>query len=171
MLRLRFGPPQAAWAVVLACALMIAPRPATARIDQGRPACDYCRMLIEQPGFGGEVRLRSGAVRIYDAIECMAAAVLTDSLPQRDIRAILVTDHDAPHAKLGVGRAVLLHCARLESPMGQGLLAVRDTARARATCPRPDGVRLDWKGVLERVNRAWFAGKLPVESHARAGVK
>lgn len=165
--------PRRSSAVVAAAftALMaLSPRPATAAVDHGRPACDYCRMLVEQPGFGGEVHLRSGVIKIYDAIECMAAAVLTDSLPQRDIRAILVIDHDAPHAKLPVGRATLVHCTSIESPMGQGFLALRDRARAGATCAPPAGTPLDWRGVLSRVNQAWFLGKLSVEAHAKAGV-
>lgn len=156
--------------LALVATFMCSPPPAAAFLDQGRPACDYCRMILGEAAFGGEVRLRSGAVRIYDAIECMAAAVLTDSLPQRDIRAILVIDHDAPHAKLAVGRATLVHCTSIESPMGQGFLAVRDAARARATCTTPAGTVLDWRGVLARVNQAWFGGKLAVEKHATAGV-
>lgn len=156
---------------VFAVALLaLSPHPAGAALDHGRPACDYCRMLVEQPGFGGEVRLRSGAIKRYDAIECMAAAVLTDSLPQRDILAIFVIDHDAPHAKLPVGRATLVHCTSIESPMGQGFVAVRDRARAGATCAAPAGTLLDWRGVLSRVNQAWFLGKLSVEAHAKAGV-
>jgi hypothetical protein len=127
-------------------------------------------MIFTDPAFGGEVRMRSGAVRIYDSIECMAAAVLTDSLPQRDIRAISVVDHDAPHARLPVARATLVHCPGLESPMGLGLLAARDTAHARSACPATGGVVLDWKGVLAHVNHTWFQDKLSVGAHAAAGV-
>lgn len=151
--------------------LALLPRPAAAALDHGRLVCDYCRMLLEHDDFGGEVQLRSGGVKIYDAIECMAAAVLTDSVAQRDIRVIRVIDHDAPHAKLGAGQAVFVHCPAIESPMGQNFLAVRTAARARATCAPPQGTVLDWKGVLARVNQAWFLGKLSVEAHARAGLQ
>ncbi|MEQ1831578.1 MAG: nitrous oxide reductase accessory protein NosL [Candidatus Eisenbacteria bacterium] len=147
-----------------------APR-AAAELGDGHRACDYCRMLVEHDDFGGEVELRSGQVKLYDAIECMAAAVLTDSVAQRDIRAIRVIDHDAPHARLGAGQAVFVHCTAIESPMGQGFLAVRTRARARATCAPPHGTVLDWRGVLARVNRAWFVGKLSVDAHARAGLQ
>src|SRR5882762_7485605 len=64
------------------------PRDSRAALDQGRPACDYCRMILTEPGFGGEIAVRSGPRKIYDSVECMAAAVLTDTVPQREIRAI-----------------------------------------------------------------------------------
>lgn len=168
------GRPRRLLAVIAVAAFAMAgmtARPARAALDAGRPACDYCRMILGEPAFGAEARLRSGAVRIYDSIECMAAAVLTDSLRQRDILALSVVDHDAPHARLPIARATLVHCPRIESPMGLGLLAVRGPSRARALCPAPAGGVLDWKGVLGHVNRTWFAGRLAVDSHAGAGVR
>ena len=158
---------RAVMAVLAAACLTI--RPAQAAVDAGRPACDYCRMLLTEPAFGGEIRLRSGAVRSYDSIECMAAAVLTDSVAQRDIRGIAVVDHDAPHARLPLAGAALLHCPRIESPMGLGLSAFHDRVRARRVCPAPAGSLLDWQGVLAHVNRVWFLGKLSVEGHPATG--
>ncbi len=146
-------------------------RPAHAAVDAGRPACDYCRMILTEPAFGGEIRLRSSASRIYDSIECMAAAVLTDSVAQRDIRDIAVVDHDAPHARLPLAGAALLQCPRIESPMGLGLSAFQDRVRARRVCPAPAGSLLDWQGVLAHVNRVWFLGKLSVKAHPATGVR
>jgi hypothetical protein len=158
--------------VLLALLLAAALVPGGAAASHSGPrTCTYCLMPIDDPGFGGEVRLRSGKVRVYDSIECMAAAVLTDSVPRAQIRAITVTDHDAPHAQLPVGHATFVHCPRIHSPMGQDLLAVRGRAGAQATCPAPEGAVLDWRGVLTRVNAVWFQGKLSVQDHAGAGVK
>jgi copper chaperone NosL len=158
-----------ALAVLVTLAAVAPARDASGALDQGRPACDYCRMIFTEPAFGGEVRTRSGRRLIYDSIECMAAAVLTDSIPQRDIRSITVVDHDPPHARLPLSRTTLVHSARIESPMGQGLFAVRDSTRVPASGDDPTAHRLDWRGVLEHVNRAWFGGKLSVESHASVG--
>ena len=136
--------------------------PAEARLDAGRPACDYCRMLITEQAFGVTATLKGGSTRIYDAIECAAAAVLTDSLPARRLRTLTFVDHDAPHRPLPLARTVFLHCPSLESPMGQSLFALASRPRAAATAAAYDHTVLDWRGVLLRVNQAWFQGQQPM---------
>jgi hypothetical protein len=131
------------------------------------PACAYCRMALEQPAFGGTVVTTAGRRLRYDAIECMAAAVLTDSVPSRAIRSMSVTDHAPPHRSLDVRRAVFLLSPGLHSPMGLDLSAHAGDAAARAAQRRHAGERLDWRGVLAHVNHAWFQDKLDVGRHAR----
>ena len=150
---------------LLALAAFLHAGHALAALDAGRPACDYCRMILSEPDFGGEISTRSGHRRIYDTVECMAAAVLTDSVPQRDIRAIRTVDHDAPHARIPLDRTVFLHCPAIQSPMGLSLLAFASRARAERACPRHGGRLLDWRGVLALVDSTWFQGELAVEPH------
>jgi copper chaperone NosL len=138
---------------------------ARAALDAGRPACDYCRMILSEPAFGGEIATRSGQRKIYDTVECMAAAVLTDSVRQSDIHAIRLVDHDAPHARITLGRTVFLHCPEIRSPMGLSLTAFATRARADSACPHHGGRLLDWRGVLVLVDSTWFQGKLAVEPH------
>ena len=154
------------WIVgLLALAALIQPAPARAAVDAGRPACDYCRMIFSEPGFGGEIVTRSGQRRIYDAVECMAAAVLTDSVPQREIQSIRVVDHVAPHERIALGHTVFLHCPAIESPMGLSLLAFAGRDRAERACPKHGGRLLDWRGVLTLVDSTWFQGRLAVGPH------
>ena len=152
-------------ASMLVLAGMLSAAPARAALDAGRPACDYCRMIFEDPAFGAEITLRSGQRKIYDAVECMAAAVLTDSVSQRDIRAISLVDHDAPHERLPLARAVFLQCRAFESPMGLSLAAFPTRARASAAGGAGMGRVLDWRGVLALVDSTWFQGRLSVERH------
>lgn len=147
--------------------MVLAPASAPAALDEGRPACDYCRMIFSDPRFGAEVKLISGARKIYDAIECMAAAVLTDSIAVRDVRSVTLVDHARPGTRVPIERAVFLHCPEQESPMGQSLLAFATKAEADSTCPPQRGTRLDWRGVLTQVNSTWFQGKLAVEPHVK----
>ena len=158
----------AAAAALLVAALVtldVAPGRARAAVDQGRPACDYCRMILTDRHFGAEITLRSGTVKIYDAVECMAAAVLTDSVSQKDIRAVTLVDHAEPTARVPLDRTVFLHCPGLESPMGQSLAAFRSGVQAQEACTTGGSV-LDWRGVLTQVNATWFQGKLSVDKHA-----
>ena len=158
------------WPAIAAALLAIAalaPTNAPAALDEGRPACDYCRMIFTDPRFGVEVNLKSGARKIYDAVECMAAAVLTDSVAVRDVKSVTLVDHARPGTRVPIERAVFLHCPEQESPMGQSLLAFATKAEADSTCPPRRGTRLDWRGVLTQVNSTWFQGKLAVEPHVK----
>jgi hypothetical protein len=158
----------AALAVTAAlAALALAPGSAFAAMDAGRPACDYCRMLFQYPEFGAEVTLVSGTKKIYDAVECLASAVLTDSIAVRDVRTLTLVDHARPGTRVSIDRAVFLHCPEITSPMGQSLLAFRTRAEADSTCPPPRGTVLDWRGVLTHVNATWFQGKLDVGAHVK----
>lgn len=137
-------------------------------ISPARPAaCAYCRMPVESRDFGGEIRTTDGRRQRYDAVECMAAAVLTDSVPPRAIRAMTATDHAAPHRALDARRAVFLRSAALHSPMGLDVSAHAGAAAARAAQRRHAGEILDWKGVLALVNHLWFRDQLDVARHAR----
>lgn len=130
------------------------------------PGCAYCRMAIERADFGGEIRTADGRRRAYDAIECMAAAVLTDSVPPVTIRAMTVADRRAPHAAIPVARAVFVHADSLASPMGLGLAAYASRAAAAPAARALRGETLEWTGVLAHVNARWFQGRLDVLAHA-----
>jgi len=150
---------------LLVLATLLHAERARAALDEGRPACDYCRMILSEPGFGGEIATRSGQRKIYDTVECMAAAVLTDSVRQRDIHAIRLVNHDAPHAHIPLAHTVFLHCPEVQSPMGLSLLAFASRARADSACVHHGGRLLDWRGVLTLVDSTWFRGRLAVEPH------
>src|SRR5260221_11182334 len=150
-------------ASMLVLAGMLSAAPARAAPDAGRPACDYCRMIFEDPAFGAAITLRSGQRKIYDAVECMAAAVLTDSVSQRDIRAISLVDHDAPHERLPLARAAFLQCRTYESPMGLSLAAFPTRARASAAGGAGMGRVLDWRGGLAVADSVWVPGPLSAE--------
>jgi len=162
----RTGIPRLALAAAL-FGIALSPGRTPAAMDAGRPACDYCRMLLEDPGFGAEITLGSGTKKIYDTVECMASAVLTDSVAVRDVRALTLVDHARPGSRVPIDRAVFLHCPEITSPMGQSLLAFRSRAEADSTCASPRGTLLDWRGVLTQINSTWFQGKLAVEPHVK----
>lgn len=148
-------------------AAVFAPAAAPAATDQGRPACDYCRMILTDPAYGGAIRTKSGRRLVFDSIECMAAAVLTDSVPPRTIRRMRVRDFHAPHEGIDAASAVFLHSPSLESPMGLGYSAHASVVRANAVRAAHPGELLVWKQVVERVNTTWFQGRLDAPGHAR----
>lgn len=157
--------PLCRWFAAAGLALLLAIPPARAAMDHGRPACDYCRMILSDKRFGGRVQTVRGTWQLYDSIECLAAAVLTDSLPPARIRRVELWRYDAPGVPVLLSGATLVQCPAVESPMGVSLLAFASPAAARNACAPPLRL-LGWREALEVVNTRWFEGKLDPASHA-----
>ena len=119
-------------------------------LDYGRAACEYCRMQIDDPRFGGAIVSTHGRTTQFDAIECLASYYR--GLPDRAVvREIRVSDFEHP------GKLILLSEARFArvggthtgSPMGRGLLAVSFRSDVRGLIVRlGGGTELTWREVV-----------------------
>ena len=122
------------------------PRP----IAFGVAECDYCRMRIDDPRFGGEIVTVHGRARQFDAIECTASYYRT--LP-RDAKATAwVIDFEHPGQLIPAATAHFLQTIGGEhvgTPMGRGIVAVAPTADV-ATLQRQLGATrvMTWDDVL-----------------------
>ena len=122
------------------------PRP----IAFGVAECDYCRMRIDDPRFGGEIVTAHGRVRQFDAVECTASYYRT--LP-RDAKATAwVIDFEHPGRLIPAATAHFLQASGGEhvgTPMGRGIVAVAPTADV-ATLQRQLGATraMTWSDVL-----------------------
>jgi copper chaperone NosL len=103
-------------------------------IVHGRDACARCRMPISRPGFGGELRDRSGVLTKYDDVGCMLRAMLA---MHADVPEAWVEDHRSFELVPLLG-ATLARGRTVETPMASGLVAFRDPADAAAFV-RDDG--------------------------------
>ena len=135
--------------------LALPPHPSTAALDQGRLACDYCKMIITRADFGGEILTTGGARLIFDSTECLAAYVLSRATLPQEIRTMVSIDHEAPRHRLRAEQACYLHSASLESPMAMNLSAYRSRARAEIARRRHPGGLLTWPQVLALVDSTW----------------
>ncbi|HET7622195.1 MAG TPA: nitrous oxide reductase accessory protein NosL [Gemmatimonadaceae bacterium] len=146
-----------AWALAaVALALLLAacsrgPVP----IAYDEDGCDYCRMQISDPRFGGELITRTGKVHKFDSIECLASfyAALQDSAT---VRSLWVSDYRKPGTLIPAREALYVHHEGPGSPMGRGLLALRGDANA-AGAVAPVGDTLGWSAVLKLVSREGLA--------------
>ena len=122
-------------------------------IAYDRDACDFCRMQISDPRYGGEAITRTGKVLKFDSIECLASYYV--GLADRaSVRSTWVSDYQRPGTLIPAADAHFIHHSGPGSPMGRGLLATASDTDARALAERLGGDAVAWTDVLRLVDRA-----------------
>src|SRR5262249_38760744 len=124
--------------------------------DEGRPACDYCRMIITERRFGAKLETRDRKLYIFDSTECLAAYFLRTPVDSSEVRTVWSVRWDRPQSVVDARKAWYLLSDRLPSPMGMNLSAFRTSAAAEAARKTHPGELLRWGQVLELVQRKWF---------------
>jgi nitrous oxidase accessory protein len=166
--------PRLALSAATATALALACTGAPPSIAYARADCDYCRMRIDDPRFGGEIITAHGKALQFDAVECLASYY--NALPDRGTaRSLLVADFEHPGTLIAVDRARFIRVAggHTGSPMGRGLLAVSSGSDvAKLTAALGGGNELSWAEVLASTKpgaeaAAAPAGPAPASAGAR----
>jgi copper chaperone NosL len=121
-------------------------------IAYDRDACDFCRMQISDPRYGGEAITRTGKVLKFDSIECLAS-YYTGLADRASVRSLWVSDYQRPGTLIPATDARFVHHSGPGSPMGRGLLATAMDSDADALAERLGGAALAWTDVLTLVQR------------------
>lgn len=96
-------------------------------IRYGEESCDQCRMIINEARFAAAYVTRSGTVRRFDDIGNM---LLFDAARGEEVVVFWVHDYDTA-AWLKAPQAFFVVKSGILTPMGHGIVAVKDHARAR----------------------------------------
>jgi mono/diheme cytochrome c family protein len=115
-------------------------------IAYGRDTCAHCRMRIDRPGFGGELRNKKGEVTRYDDVGCLLVSMwaLHDEVPEA-----WVEDHGGgpPVPLLG---AHFVEDARDEpTPMGYGIVAFSSETAAKDYISKKGGELVSLEALLK----------------------
>jgi copper chaperone NosL len=137
-------------ATLLACASS-GPKP----IALGREACDYCRMVVDDPRFAGEAVTARGKVHVFDSVECLASYAA--HAPTEHIT-LWVSDYRNPGTWLPAERAVYVRGGGRRSPMGAGLAAFVPESDAAVLRAETGGETLTWREVVALAARAGAVG-------------
>lgn len=115
----------------------------------GSVTCAVCRMPVDDRRFASQLVTRTGKAVNFDSIECLAKYMAT-APGEADMRGAWVPDFDRPGEMLDARSARYLQTRRINSPMGQGLIAVTPARAADAAFVRElEGRVLDWPAVLQ----------------------
>lgn len=98
--------------------------PSPATLDQGHENCSYCRMVVSNPRFAGQIVDRGGEPLFFDDLGCLRDYIhLGRSVP--DGAVVYVADHRTG-AWVPGSRAVFTSVPDLSTPMGGGIIAHAD---------------------------------------------
>jgi copper chaperone NosL len=123
-------------------------------IQFGTDTCDHCRMTIADEQFGAEIVTSKGRVFKYDAVECMASALLTGDVDEKSVELLLTIDHANPTVLVDATAAVYLRSPQLRSPMGMNLSSFSSGEDAEKTAERYAGETLTWDETRKLVDEA-----------------
>lgn len=130
-----------------------------------RTACSHCGMLVSDPGYAAAYRAPGGEARVFDDIGCLLEAVRVDrgSRLQADGPQLRFWLHDFAGGDWIDGRsAVFVGSPALHTPMGGGLIALRDRVAALDYAARHQGRVIE---SIDELMRTRTGGG----SHAPAG--
>jgi len=92
--------------------------------------CAHCRMAISQKQFAAEILLRDESVAKFDDIGCMLS-YLKESEHNENAAAIFAVDYETKQW-VDVHNASFLKTQKVQTPMGGGILAFAEPARAES---------------------------------------
>jgi copper chaperone NosL len=127
---------------------------ARVRFDSSR--CDYCRMIFQDKGFGGEVETTDDSVLVFDATECLAAFLISEKLHRSGIRQIWSVDHTTASGLIDAQSAWYLRSDKILSPMSAGLAAFGSKHAADSAMNVLGGEVLGWKDVVNLIRVRWY---------------
>jgi copper chaperone NosL len=113
-------------------------------IHYGRDVCAHCRMHISQPGFGGEMRDRTGVLTKYDDLGCLLHAMIA---LHEEIPEAWVEDH-AGGGFIPLLTAHLVRTNAGDTPMGSGIVAFRDADAAAAYTRTHNGLAMQLEDTV-----------------------
>jgi copper chaperone NosL len=130
--------------------LMVACTSKPEAIRYGLDSCDFCRMTIMEPQFGGEIVTRKGKVYKFDAAECLVNYYKKHLEEAKNYTTILVSDYSVHGKMLDAKEAVFIQDGEIESPMGAHMAAFPNmkTARQFSKGHRPI---TDWDHLVKTI--------------------
>jgi copper chaperone NosL len=117
-------------------------------IEFGQAVCQHCHMTVADPRYAAELVTMKHRVRVFDAVECLAAYVAAGEGDAGQVHSLWVADYLAPGELLEVERASFVRSARLRTPMDAGLVAVARRDAADSLARALDGEVVSWSAVL-----------------------
>lgn len=117
-------------------------------IHYGQDACDYCRMTIMDPRFGGEIVTKTGMVYKFDSEECLIKYFKEHNTDQKNYAIIAVADYTGSRQLIHIRNAIFVKKASLNSPMAGNIAAFSSDSAMKKAGFSADTAQMTWSEVL-----------------------
>jgi len=145
-------------------ALSCSPEEQVIRVQYLKTECGYCKMIFQDRAFGAEMQLDSDSVLVFDAMECLAAYMISNRLRPAVVRKIWSVDYSQPTKLFDAREAFYIRSDKLLSPMGVNIAAFGSKAEADSAYARIGGDRMNLQEVVSLVRRLWFHNRADPDS-------
>lgn len=125
-------------------------------IHFGQEACSYCRMLISDNRYGGELVTTRGKAYKFDSIECMTAYILKEKKGSENIKNLWTINFSDPGHFINVSQSLFLISDDLKSPMGLNLSAYDSPNAIKKTSNLNKEKIIRWPEVKTYVHQNWL---------------
>lgn len=113
----------------------------------GKDNCDYCKMMISDNRFGGEIVTKKTKVFKFDDEHCIIGFLDSKKIKQEDIAGIYFTDFCSPHQLVNVKNAHFLQSPGLKSPMNGNIAAFTHEDSLTMMLPKFYGNKISWEDM------------------------
>lgn len=126
--------------------------PKPQKINYGKDACNYCKMIISDRRFGGEIVLKTGKVYKFDDIGCLINFFWEQNLTEKDVAMFLVVDYKTGEL-IDATKSFYIQSDKIHSPMAYDIAAFKNPEDAEEFLNEKGGGLMNWAQVNELVRR------------------
>ncbi|MBS1626927.1 MAG: nitrous oxide reductase accessory protein NosL [Bacteroidetes bacterium] len=85
----------------------------------GKDQCSFCKMMVSDAKFGGEIITTKNKKYKFDDMHCILSSLKSKMIEENEVKDVYITDFSsANHQLINVKTALLLQSNLLKSPMG-----------------------------------------------------
>jgi len=116
----------------------------------GKDVCDFCKMGIVDPRFGGELITKKGKLYKFDDVICMMRYLRSGPVKDKNISQKLVINFKNSNDFIDVDKAFFFLSAELKSPMGGNAGAFRSESEAGKMNTTGQGKTMTWNDLYNK---------------------
>jgi copper chaperone NosL len=116
-------------------------------------ACSHCHMTLADRRYGAEIITTKGRALPFDDAGCAAEHLATRELGLDEVSSVWVIDYLHPDSLISATTARFVRSEGFKTPMGSGIVATADAARADSLARAIGGEVLSWTEVLTLAER------------------
>ncbi|MFN0200030.1 MAG: nitrous oxide reductase accessory protein NosL [Bacteroidia bacterium] len=116
----------------------------------GKDNCHVCKMTLADTKFGMELVTPKGKIYKFDDVSCLLNFLKEGSIPQSEIKQLLVVDYAQTQKLIPVEKAFFLFGENIKSPMRGDIAAFEQKDACAKAKESLNAEQMNWTQVLEK---------------------